>query len=71
LAGRPPRESGCTLVEGDEDAIVSAVNIAEPYHWILRTYDDSAADAKIAEVVNRCSFCPWTRKPALPRLESR
>ena len=58
MTGRPPRESGCALVEGDEDAIVSAVNIAELYHWILRTYDDSVADAKIAEVVNRCSFFP-------------
>ena len=47
-------KAAAVYIEGEEDAIVSAVNLAELYHWVLRAYDETTAEAKKAEVMNRC-----------------
>jgi len=47
-------KAAAAFIEGEDEAIVSAVNLAELYHWVLRAYDGTAAEAKRAEVVNRC-----------------
>lgn len=46
------------FIEGQEDALVSAMNLAEVYHWVLAHYDGGAADAKRASVEARCFVVP-------------
>ena len=63
--GAPRANAAAAVIEGDEDAIVSAVNLAEMYHWVLRTYDEATANAKSAEVVNRCLVLPLDTETAV------
>ncbi len=63
--GAPRAKAAAVVIEGDEDAIVSAVNLAEMYHWVLRTYDEATANAKSAEVVNRCLVLPLDTETAV------
>ncbi len=41
-------------VEGDEKAIVSTINIAEVYRWILGFYDEKKAEEERKTMKERC-----------------
>ncbi|HEC87986.1 MAG TPA: type II toxin-antitoxin system VapC family toxin, partial [Thermoplasmata archaeon] len=41
-------------IEGREKAIISAINIAEVYRWILSFYDEKIAEKKIEVMKERC-----------------
>lgn len=41
-------------IEGDEESIVSAINITEIYFWVARYYDKEKADEKIGTIQKRC-----------------
>jgi len=41
-------------IEGDEESVVSTINIAEVYFWVARYYDEDAAEEKLATVEKRC-----------------
>ena len=45
-------------IEGNEKAILSAINIAEVYRWILRFYDDKVAEEKKRVMKERCFVIP-------------
>jgi len=45
-------------IEGKEKAIISTINIAEVYRWILRFYDRKIADEKIDAMKERCFVIP-------------
>ena len=45
-------------IEGKEKAIISTINIAEVYRWILRFYDQKTADEKIDAMKERCFVIP-------------
>ena len=45
-------------IEGKEKAIISAINIAEVYRWILRFYDEKIAKEKINVMEERCFIIP-------------
>jgi len=45
-------------IEGKEKAIISAINIAEVYRWILRFYDEKIAEEKIEVMKERCFVIP-------------
>lgn len=45
-------------IESDEKAIVSAINIAEVYRWILRFYSEEVAEEKIGVMKERCFVIP-------------
>ena len=41
-------------IEGPEEAIISSVNLAEVYYWVLKEYGRVAADEKSNSVLRRC-----------------
>ena len=43
-------------IDSDQDLIISAINIAEVYRWILRYYDESTADEKKCAMLDRCTL---------------
>jgi predicted nucleic acid-binding protein len=60
-------------IEGDEEAVVSTINLAEVYFWIGKYYDDATAKEKLAVVEKRCFVIPVERDLALEaaRLKAR
>lgn len=45
-------------IEGNEKAIISTINIAEVYRWILRFYDEKVAEEKRGVMKERCFVIP-------------
>jgi predicted nucleic acid-binding protein len=43
-------------LDEDQDLIISAVNLAEVYRWILRYYDENTAEEKKEAMMERCSL---------------
>ena len=41
-------------LDDDEDLIISTINLAEVYRWILRFYDERTAEEKKAAMKDRC-----------------
>jgi len=56
--GGPKADAAATYIDGAEAAIVSTVNIAEVYHWILAHYDAKTAEEKKATIKRRCFVVP-------------
>ncbi|OPY56412.1 MAG: tRNA(fMet)-specific endonuclease VapC [Methanosaeta sp. PtaU1.Bin112] len=42
-------------IESEEDLVVSTINIAEVYRWILRYYNETIAEEKLAAMKDRCT----------------
>ena len=51
-------EGVVSYIEGDEEAVVSTINLAEVYYWILRFYDRKIAEQKRALIEKRCYIIP-------------
>ena len=60
-AGERARE----FIEGDEDAVVSTINLAEVYRWILRFYPEEVADEKVGAMKQRCTVIEVTERIAI------
>ncbi len=56
--GGPRSSDAGRFVEGEDEALVSAINVAEVYHWVLLHYDQKVADAKRRAVESRCFVIP-------------
>ena len=41
-------------IEGTEGAVVSAVNVAEVYFWVMRYYGEELADRRVNTLRRRC-----------------
>jgi len=54
-----------SFIEGDEDALVSAVNLAELYHWVLLHYDEATAEVRREAVESRCFIIPLDAEVAV------
>lgn len=52
-------------IEGDEEAVLSTINLTEIYFWVLRFYDKALADAKLKTVMQRCQIIPVETEIAL------
>ncbi len=46
------------VIDNDEEAIISAINLAEVYRWTLQFYDEKTADEKIGTMRKRCFVIP-------------
>ena len=55
--GRYSEDVG-SYIEGDEEAVVSTINLTEVYYWILRFYDGKIAEQKRALIEKRCYIIP-------------
>lgn len=45
-------------IEGDDEAVISTINLAETYWWILRFYNEKTAAAKKKILEKRCHIIP-------------
>jgi predicted nucleic acid-binding protein len=60
-AGERARE----FIEGEEEAVVSTINLAEVYRWILRFYPDEVAEEKVRAMKQRCMVLEVTEGIAI------
>jgi len=52
-------------IESKENAIVSTINLAEIYYWILLHYDEKTAEEKVITVRKRCFIIPVEEEIAI------
>ena len=57
-SGGPHADQAGLHIEGEEEAIVSTINLAEIYHWVLLHYDEKMAEEKVSTVRKRCFIIP-------------
>lgn len=60
-AGKEIRE----LVEDDEKAVISTINLAEVYRWVLRFYGEREAEEKASVMKQRCFVIDVTEEIAI------
>lgn len=59
------------IEDSEERAIVSAINIAEVYGWILRFYDEKIAEEKKAAMRERAFVCDVDEETAVEAAKTR
>jgi predicted nucleic acid-binding protein len=52
-------------IEGDEIALISVINIAEVYRWILKFYGEKVAKEKTGVMKDRCFVIPVDEEIAI------
>jgi len=57
-SGAAHSDEAAAYIEGEEEAVVSAINLAEIYHWVLLHYDEKTAEEWLATVKRRCFVVP-------------
>ncbi len=63
--GSKAGEKAKEYIEGKEKAIISTINIAEVYRWILRFYNEEIAEEKINVMKERCFVIPVDEEIAI------
>jgi predicted nucleic acid-binding protein len=58
-------------IEGDEESVVSTINIAEIYFWVARYYDEGKANEKLRTVEKRCHVIAVERETAIAAAKIR
>jgi predicted nucleic acid-binding protein len=58
-------EEAAAFIDGEEESVVSTINLAEVYLCISRSYDESTAGEKIATVEKRCHVVPVEKDVAI------
>ncbi|MEE8168664.1 MAG: type II toxin-antitoxin system VapC family toxin [Candidatus Hydrothermarchaeales archaeon] len=53
------------IIEDEEEAVVSTINIAEVYRWVLRFYDEDKAKEKVSAMKQRCFVINVTEEIAI------
>jgi predicted nucleic acid-binding protein len=47
-------KQAAAYIEGDEESVVSTINLAEVYFWVSRYYDETIANEKLGTIEKRC-----------------
>jgi predicted nucleic acid-binding protein len=68
--GKLAREAA-TYIDGEEESVVSTINLAEVYLWVARSYDEATAAKKVATVEKRCHVVPVERDTAVEAAKIR
>jgi toxin FitB len=58
-------EQAAPYIDGEEESVVSTINLAEVYLWVARSYDEATAGEKVATVEKRCHVVPVEREVAV------
>ncbi len=58
-------EEAARYIDGDEESVVSTINLAEVYLWVARFYDDATAEEKVTTMEKRCHALPVERDVAV------
>lgn len=53
------------VIEDEEKAVISTINLAEVYRWVLRFYGEDAAEEKIGVMKQRCFVVDVTEEIAV------
>lgn len=68
---RTGEEAKRVIEDSDERAVISAINIAEVYGWILRFYDEETAEEKKAAMRERAFVCDVNDEIAVEAAKTR
>ena len=58
-------EAAASYIDGDEESVLSAINLAEVYLAIARSYGEAMAGEKVATMEKRCHVVAVDRKIAI------
>ena len=58
-------KAAAAYIEGDEDSVVSTVNVSEVYFWVARYYDEATAAEKLKTIEKRCSVVAVDKEIAI------
>jgi predicted nucleic acid-binding protein len=58
-------EEAASYIDGDEESVVSTINLAEVFLWIARSYNEETASEKVATLEKRCHVVPVERDIAI------
>ncbi len=58
-------KAAAAYIEGDDESVVSTVNISEVYFWVARYYDEATAVEKLKTVEKRCSVVAVDKEIAI------
>lgn len=58
-------EEAASYIDGEEESVVSTINLAEVYAWVARSYGDATAGEKVATMEKRCHVVPVERDVAV------
>lgn len=64
-SGDSKADEAAAYIDGVEAAVVSTINIAEVYHWILLHYDEKTAKEKREIIKRRCFIIPVSEEIAI------
>jgi len=57
--------AAAVYIEGDEESVVSTINISEVYFWVARYYNERMAAGKLKTIVKRCSVIAVDKQIAI------
>ena len=63
--GGSSAKAAARYIEGDENAIVSTINLAEVFFWVSGYYDETAAQRKLLTIEKRCNAIPVEKEIAI------
>jgi predicted nucleic acid-binding protein len=58
-------------IEGEDEAVVSTINLAEVYFWVSRYYDEATANRKLVTVEKRCHVMSVERDVAIEAAKTK
>lgn len=58
-------------IEGEEESIVSTINLAEVYFWVSRYYDETTANGKLLTIEKRCHVISVDRDVAIEAAKTK
>jgi len=64
-SGGSKADAAAAYIDSSEAAVVSTINVAEVYHWILLHYDVKIAEEKIETIRRRCFIIPVSEEIAI------
>lgn len=59
------------IIEDEEEAVVSTINMAEVYRWVLKFYDEDKAREKVSAMKQRCFVIDVTEEIAIKSAKIR
>jgi len=58
-------KAAAAYIEGDEESVVSTINISEVYFWVARYYNETTAAEKLKIIEKRCSVVAVDKQIAI------
>jgi predicted nucleic acid-binding protein len=58
-------KAAAVYIEGDEESVVSTINISEVYFWVARYYNEGMAAEKLKTIEKRCSVIAVDKQIAI------